>query len=127
MGQRLVPSVGGIGPLENVLGEARALKGRVSFEARNYLSSFQSYVHFQEFLVSRAVVRFGAKRSSFGAFGFDAVLELFLKTPLRHRAFGELRLRPRVFFEKFLSLFKSTTDFTCLTAMAILRLSKALW
>ena len=35
-------------------------------------------------------------------FGFDDVLEVFLKTQLRHRAcFCELRLRPRVFFEEF--------------------------
>ena len=40
--------VGGTRPLRNVLGEA--LKGRFSFEARNYLFSFPSYVHFEEFL-----------------------------------------------------------------------------
>ena len=57
------------------------------------------------FFVSRAFVRFGAKRSSAGAFGFDDVLELFLETPLGH--FCELRLRPRVFFEKFLFFFKA--------------------
>ena len=39
------------------------------------------------FFVSRAFERFGAKRSSFWAFGFDDVLEVFLKSPLRHRAF----------------------------------------
>ena len=88
------------------LGEA--LEGRFSFEARKNLFSFQSYVHFQEFFVSRAFVRFGAKRSSAGAFGFDDVLELFLETPLGHRAsFCELRPRPRVFFENFLSFFKT--------------------
>ena len=42
-----VAGVGGTRPLENVLGEA--LKGRFSFEARNYLFSFQSYVRFEEF------------------------------------------------------------------------------
>ena len=41
----------------------------------------------KSFFVSRAFERFGAKRSSSGAFGFDDVLGLFLKTPLRHRAF----------------------------------------
>ena len=61
--------VGGTQSLRNVLGEA--LKGRFSFEARNYLFSFPSYVHFEEFFVSRAFVKFGAKRSSPGAFGFD--------------------------------------------------------
>ena len=41
----------------------------------------------KSFSVSRAFVRFGAKRSSSGAFGFDDTLELLFKTPLRHRAF----------------------------------------
>ena len=36
----------------------------------------------KSFSVSRAFVRFGAKRSSSGVFGFDDALELFLKTPL---------------------------------------------
>ena len=39
------------------------------------------------FFVSRTFERFGAKRSSSGAFGFDDVLEVFIKTLLRHRAF----------------------------------------
>ena len=105
MGEWQVVGVGGTRPLRNVLGEA--LKGRFSFEARNYLFSFPSYVHFEEFFVSRAFVKFGAKRSSPGTFCFDDVLELFLKTALRHRAFScELRLRPRVFFENFHSCFK---------------------
>ena len=85
MGERQVAGVGGTRPLRNVLGEA--LEGRASFEARKYLFSFQSYVHFEEFFVSRASVRFGAKRSTSRAFGFDDALELFLKTPLPHRAF----------------------------------------
>ena len=77
--------------------------------------------------VSRAFERFGAKRSSSGAFGFDDVLEVFLETSLRRRAFFcELRLRPRVFFENFLSFFQRA-GVTFLTAMAIPRLSKALW
>ena len=41
----------------------------------------------KSFSVSRAFQRFGAKCSSSGAFGLDDVLGLFLKTPLRHRAF----------------------------------------
>ena len=61
--------------------------GRFSFEARNYLFSLQSYVRFEEFFVSHPFERFGAKCSSSRAFGFDDVLGLFLKTPLRHRAF----------------------------------------
>ena len=38
----------------------------------------------KSFSVSRAFERFGAKRSSSGAFGFDDVFEVFLKTPF-HR------------------------------------------
>ena len=86
MGEWQVAGVGGIRPLKKVLGEALE-PGRFSFEARNYLFSFQRYDLFEEFFVSRAFERFGAKRSSSGAFGFDDVLEVFLKTPLRHRAF----------------------------------------
>ena len=125
MGEWQVAGVGGTRPLWNVLGEA--IEGRFSFEARNYLFSFQSYVRFEEFFVSRAFERFGAKGSSSGAFGFDDVLGL-LKTPLRHPAFFcELWLRPQVFLENFLSFFQSRAGFTCLTAMAIPSLSKALW
>ena len=126
MGEWQVVGVGGTRPLWNVLGEA--IEGRISFEARNYLFSSRSYVRFEEFFVSRAFERFGAKCSSSGAFGFDDVLGLFLKTPLRHRAFFcELLLRPQVFLENFLSFFQSRAGFTCLTAMAIPSLSKALW
>ena len=74
--------VGGARPLRNVSG--KVLRGRFSFEARNYLFSFPSYVHFEEFFVSRPFAKFGAKRSSPEAFGFDDVLELFLKTALCH-------------------------------------------
>ena len=118
--------VGGTRPLWNVLGEA--IEGRFSFEARNYLFSFRSYVRFEEFFVSRAFERFGAKCSSSGALGFDDILGFFLKTPLRHRAFFcELLLRPQVFLENLLSFFQSRAGFTSLTAMAIPSLSKALW
>ena len=78
--------VGGTRLLRNVWGEA--LKGRFSLEARNYLFSFPSHVHFEEFFVSRAFVKFGAKRSSLGAFGSDDVFELFLKTAPCHWAFS---------------------------------------
>ena len=37
--------------------------------------------------VSRAFIRFGTIHSSSGALGFDVVLELFLKTPLRNQSF----------------------------------------
>ena len=97
--------VGGTQLLRNVLGEA--LKGRFSFEARNYRFSFPSYVHFEEFFVSRAFVKFGAKRSSPGAFGFDDhVLELFLKTARHPWAFScELDYDHEYFFSKFLFFF----------------------
>ena len=40
---------------------------------------FRELCSFRRVFVSRVFVRFGAKRSSAGAFGFDDVLELFLK------------------------------------------------
>ena len=86
MGEWQVVGVGGTRPLRNVLGGAH--EGRFSFEARNYLFSFRSYVCFEEFFVSHAFERFGAKRPSFGIFGFDDVW-----------------LRPRVIFWNFLSFF----------------------
>ena len=101
MGERQVAGVGGTRPLRNVSGEA--LEGRFSFEARNYLFSVQSYVRFEEFFVSRAFERFGAKCSSSGAFGFDDVFGVFLKTPLPHRAF----LRPWVFLKISFLFFKA--------------------
>ena len=62
---------------------------RDDFRSKLEIISFFSRVMFisKSFFVSRAFVRFGAKPSSSGAFGFDGALELFLKTPLRHRAF----------------------------------------
>ena len=80
------------------------------FVRSSKIISFLSRVMFisKNFFVSRAFVKFGAKRSSPGAFGFDDVLELFLKTAPGHQAFScELRLRPRVFFENFYSFFKA--------------------
>ena len=78
---------------------------RDDFRSTLEIISFHSRVMFvsKSFLVSRAFERFGAKRSSSGTFCFDDALEIFLKTPLRHRAFFfcELRLRPGVFFWKF--------------------------
>ena len=47
MGEWQVTGVGGTRPLRNVLGGAH--EGRFSFEARNYLFSFRSYVRFEEF------------------------------------------------------------------------------
>ena len=47
MGEWQVVGVGGTRPLWNVLGEG--IEGQFSFEARNYLFSFRSYVRFEEF------------------------------------------------------------------------------
>ena len=84
---------------------------RDNFRSKLEIISFLSRVMFisKSFFVSRAFVKFGAKRSSPAwAFGFDDVLELFLRTALRHWAFScELRLEPRVFFEDFHSFFKA--------------------
>ena len=89
------------------LGHSRMFWARLSrddFRSKLEIISFLSRVMSvsKSFFVSRAFERFGAKRSSSGAFGSDDVLEVFLKTPLRHRAFFcELRLhglRLQVFF-----------------------------
>ena len=86
----------------------KALERRFSFEARNYLFSFQSYVRFGEFFfVSRAFEKFGAKRSSSGA-GFNDDLDVFLKTSLRHWAvFANSNYDHEYFFENFLSFFRA--------------------
>ena len=103
--------MGGTRPLKNVWGEA--LEGRFSFEARNYLFSFKSYVRFEEFFfVSRAFERFGAKRSSSWAFGFDDVLKAFLKTPLRHQAFFLGTPITTTSFENFLFFFQNRAGVT---------------
>ena len=62
---------------------------RDDFRSKLENISFLSRVTFisKSFSVSRAFVRFGAKRSRSGAFGFDDALELFLKTSLCLRAF----------------------------------------
>ena len=58
---------------------------RSKLEIISFLSRVMSVS--KSFFCSRAFERFGAKCSSSGAFEFDDVLGLFLKTPLRHRAF----------------------------------------
>ena len=125
MGEWQVVCVGGTRPLKNVLGEA--LKGRFSFEARNYLSSFQSFVHFEEFLVSHAFVRFGAKHSSSGAFGFDDVLELFLNSaPSLGVFFANSDYDHEYFLKVSFLFFFSKAEPVLLAWQAIPRLSKAL-
>ena len=57
---------------------------RDDFRSKLEIISFLSRdMTFSKSFFSRAFERFGAKRSSSGAFGFDDVLEVFLKTPLR--------------------------------------------
>ena len=73
-------------------GHSRMFWARLSrddFRSKLKIISFLSRVMSvsKNSFVSRAFERFGAKLSSSGAFGFDDVLEVFLKTPLRHRAF----------------------------------------
>ena len=88
-----------------------ARPSRDDFHSKLENISFLSRVMFisKSFFASRAFVRFGAKRSRAGAFGFDDVLELFLKTPLGHRAsFSELRLRTGVYFENYFSFSKQS-------------------
>ena len=57
---------------------------RDDFRSKLEIISFRSRVMFisKSFFVSRAFVKFGAKRSRPGAFGFDDVLELFWKLRL---------------------------------------------
>ena len=131
------------------LGYSRILWARLSrddFRSKLKIISFLSRVMSvsKSFFVSRAFERFGAKRSSSWAFGFNDVLEAFLKTPLRHQAFfgnsffwwriypscgtRNWELRPRVFWKfSFFFFFQSRAGVTWLTAIAIPRLSKALW
>ena len=83
---------------------------RSKLEIISFLSRVMSVS--KSFFVSRAFERFGAKCSSSGAFELDDVLGLFLKTPLRQRAFFcELWLRPQVFLENFLSFFPKQSRF----------------
>ena len=63
------------------------------------------------FFVSRAFERFGAKCSSSGAFGFDDVLGLFLKTSLRHRAFFANSYYDHKYFLKIPFLFPKQSRF----------------
>ena len=103
-------------------GKFWAKLSRDDIRSKLEIIAFLSRVMFvsKSFFVSRAFERFGAKCSSSGAFGCDDVLELLLKTPLRHRAF---------FFAN--SDYDHETSFLFSkaepTVMAIPSLSKALW
>ena len=98
MGERQVVGVGGTRPLRNVLGEA--LKGRFSFEARNHLFSFPSYVHFEEFFVSHAFAKF--ERQTFEPWDFlfrRCLGDLFENCAPSLGIFWEFRLRHEYFLK----------------------------
>ena len=94
------------------LGHSRMFWARLArddFRSELGIISFLYRVMFisKSFFVSRAFVKFGAKRSSPGTFCFDDVLELVLETALRHSAFScELTMTTSIFW-KFHSFFKA--------------------
>ena len=86
---------------------------RDDFRSKLEIISFLSriHVHFEECFVPRAFVRFGTKRSSAGAFGFDDALKVFLKL---RSVTGHLFATPTTsssFFENYLSFFKAEPVF----------------
>ena len=84
---------------------------RDDFRSKLEIISFLSRVMFVSkrfFFVSRAFDRFGTKRSSSEAVGFDDDLEVFLKTPLRHRAFFANSDYDHEYFLKISFLFSKT-------------------
>ena len=80
---------------------------RDDFRSKLEIISFLSIVMSvsKSFIVSRAFERFGAKRSSSRDFGFDDVSGVFLKTPLRHRAFFANSDYDHEYFSKISFLF----------------------
>ena len=103
---------------------------RDNFRSKLENISFLSRVMFisKSFFVSRAFVRFGAKRSIAEAFGFDDVLKLFLKLrSVTGHLFANSDFDLEYFFENCLPFFQSRAGVTCLSAMVIPRLSKAIW
>ena len=115
------------------LGHSRMFWARLSrddFRSKLEIIYFLSRVMSvsKSIFVSRAFERFGAKRSSSWAFGFDDVLEVFLKTALRSQAFFfGTPITTTSFLKIFFLFFQSRAGVTWLTTMAIPRLSKALW
>ena len=101
---------------------------RDDFRSKLENISFLSRVMFisKNFLFPRAVVRFGAKRSSSGALGFDDALERFLKIRFVGGHFLRTLNTTTSIFWKFPFFFQSRAGVTCLTAMVISRLSKVL-
>ena len=106
MGEWQFVSVGGTRPLRNILTRI----SRDDFRSKVENSSFLSRVMF----ISKSFFCFPcfckSWRQTFERWGvwFRQCLEALFETPLGHRAsFCELRLRPRVFFEYYLSFFKA--------------------
>ena len=111
MGEWQVAGVGGTRPLKNVLGEA--LKGRFSFEARNYLFSFQSYVRFEEFFCFPRFWKIWRQMFKLWGFWFRRCFGGSFWNSARSPGifFCELWLRPQVFLENFLSFFPKQSRF----------------
>ena len=106
MGEWQVAGVRGTRPLRNVWGEA--LKGRFSFEARKYLFSFQSYVHFEEFFCFPRFCRIWRQTFKLWSFWFRRCLGAFFEnSALSPGIFCEPWIWPRDFFWKFPLLFKA--------------------
>ena len=128
MGEWQVAGVGGTRPLRNVLGEASQ---RTIFVRSSKISLFfPELCSFRRvFFVSRAFVKFGAKRSSSGAFAkfwFRRCLGAFFENSAHHRAFFANSESDHEYFLKICYFFQSRAGVTCLIAMVISRLSKAL-
>ena len=89
------------------------------------ISSFQSYAHFEEFFVSRAFVRFGAKRSSAWALVLTMSWSSFENSARSPGIFLQTLTTNSSIFLKITFLFQSRAGVTCLTDMVIPRLNKA--
>ena len=104
----------------------RGSQGTIFVRSSKISLFFRELCSFQRvfFCFPRAFVRFGAKRSSAGAFGFNDALELFLKIcSVTGRLFANSDYGLE-YFLKITFLFQSRAGLTCLTAMVIPRLSK---
>ena len=104
MGEWKVAGVGGTRPLRNVLGEA--LKGRFSFEARKYLFSFQSYVHFEEFFCFPRFCKIWRQTFKLWSFWFRRCFGAFFEnSALSPGIFCEPWIWPRDLFLKISFIF----------------------
>ena len=107
MGEWQVAGVGGTRPLPE------CLKGRFSFEARDYLFSFQGYVHFEEFFCFPCFCKIW--RQTFELWGFwfrrclGAVFENCAPSPFR-AIFTTFNYDHEYFFENFHSILKAEPE-----------------